>query len=139
MGSIAAAAAQTPNVSALDLFSLKGKNVLITGGSRGIGAAMAVALAQAGASVCIAQSKTSNTSTADSIRDLGVKAEIIACNLKKVEDAKEIFPKALEVMDGRIDILVNCAGLLQRKDSVDITEEDWDNVSVISFRSRTWD
>lgn len=122
--------AQTPSVSSLDLFSLSGKNVLITGGSRGIGAAMAIALAQAGASICLAQNDISNTSTADEIRKLGRKAKILPCDLRDAEQAKAIFGQALAVMDHRIDVLVNCGGLLQRKDSTDITEEDWDNVSL---------
>ena len=121
-------AAQTPNVHSLELFSLKDRHVLITGGSRGIGAAMAIALAQAGADICIAQSNTKNTATADAIRKLGRKVTILHCDLKTIDQAKGIFVQALEVMDNRIDILVNCGGLLQRKDSVDITEEDWDNV-----------
>lgn len=47
-------------MSSLDLFSLRNQNVLITGGSRGIGAAIAVALAEAGASICLAQRDVSN-------------------------------------------------------------------------------
>ena len=130
MGSVSSpAAAETPTVSSLDLFSLSGKNVFITGGSRGIGAAMAVALAQAGASICLGQNNISNTATADQIRKLGQKAVILPCNLKDVGQAKSIFNQALHAMDGRIDILVNCGGLLERKDSTDVTEEDWDNVS----------
>lgn len=122
--------AQSPNVTSLDLFPLKGKNVFITSGSRGIGAAMAIALAQAGAYVCLGQNNTSNTATADQVKQLGQKAVIIPCNLKDIKQAKEIFNQAVEAMDGRIDVLVNCGGLLQRKDSVDVTEEDWDNVSA---------
>ena len=127
--------AQTPDVPSLDLFSLEGKNILITGGSRGIGAAMAIALAQAGASICLAQNNTSNTSTANAITKLGRKATILPCNLKDIEQAKAIFGQALAVMDDRIDVLVNCGGLLQRKDSTDITEEDWDNVCPVDHVS----
>lgn len=93
---------------------------------------MAIALAQAGASnICLAQSNTKNTTTADTINRLGRKATILPCNLRDIEQARNIFGQALEVLDNRIDVLVNCGGLLQRKDSVDITEEDWDNVSLL--------
>ncbi|KAH8887203.1 NAD(P)-binding protein [Thozetella sp. PMI_491] len=132
---MADAAAPTPDVTALELFSLKGKNVFITGGSRGIGAAMAIALAQAGASICLGQSSASNTKTADAIRKFGGRAEILEVDLKDTQQAKEIFGKALEVMDNRIDVLVNCGGLLQRKDSVDITEEDWDNILDVNLKA----
>ncbi|KAB5584721.1 hypothetical protein GE09DRAFT_944865 [Coniochaeta sp. 2T2.1] len=127
--------AQTPAVPVFDLFSLKGKHVLITGGSRGIGAAMAIALAQAGADICLAQNNISNTSTADSIRELGRRATIIPCDLKDIAQAKAVFGQALAVMGDRIDVLVNCGGLLQRKGSTDITEEDWDNILDVNLKA----
>ena len=123
-------AEHTPQVPALQLFSLKGRNAFVTGGSRGIGAAIAIALADAGASVCIAQRDTSKTETADAIRARGIKAETIACDLADMNDVKGVFQRALEVMDGRIDILVNCGGLLKRKDILSVSEEEWDAVSV---------
>lgn len=129
------AAAATPDVHALELFSLKGKNALITGGSRGIGAAMAHALADAGASICIAQRDVSNTTTADAIRAKGTKVEIVACDLTKMDEAKAGFQKALDVMDDRIDILINCGGLLKRKETVLVTEEDWDSLRLSRFHS----
>ena len=78
--------AETPNVAAPQLFSLHGKNALVTGGSRGIGAAMALALAQSGASVCIAQRDTTNTSTRDKIEAEGGTATIVPCDLSNIED-----------------------------------------------------
>ena len=125
--------AETPSVPALELFSLKGQTALITGGSRGIGAAIALAFAEAGASVCIAQRDLSNTSTADNIRSRGYKAEIVLCDLSNAEDVKAVFQKALDVMGGEIHILVNCAGLLKRNESINISEEDWDYVSASFF------
>jgi len=128
-------AADTPHVPVAELFSLRGKTVLITGGSRGIGAAMAIALAEAGASVCIAQHNASNTATADTIRSKGGRAEIIQCDLRNMEDVQGLFTKALDIMGGTIDILVNCGGQLQRKDAVDITEEDWDNILDVNLKA----
>lgn len=122
------AAEPTPQIPSLDLFSLKGKNAFVTGGSRGIGAAIAIALADAGASVCIAQRDTTNTDTADAIRDRGVRAEIISCDLDDMDAVKGVFQRALDVMDGRIDILVNCGGILKRKEALSVSEEEWDAV-----------
>jgi 2-deoxy-D-gluconate 3-dehydrogenase len=124
----ATAAAASLEVPALDLFSLEGKNALVTGGSRGIGAAMAMALADAGADVCIAQQNRANSTTAENIRAKGRKVEIIECDLSKMADVETLFPKALDALGGRVDILVNCGGLLQRKASIGVTEADWDYV-----------
>ncbi|SPO07629.1 related to 2-deoxy-D-gluconate 3-dehydrogenase [Cephalotrichum gorgonifer] len=136
MGSLPpSATAESPDVSSMDLFSLQGKNVLITGGSRGIGAAMAVALAQAGASICLAQRDVSNTATADQVRKLGRRVVVLPCDLRDMQQSKLIFDRALEAMDGRIDVLVNCGGLLQRKDSVDVMEEDWDNILDVNLKA----
>lgn len=116
---------QTP---ALELFSLRGKNALVTGGSRDIGAAISIASADAGASVCIAQRDTSNTATADAIHSRGGRAKTIACDLTDVHTTKNVFQEALNIMDGEIDILVNCAGILKRKECLEVTESDWDGV-----------
>ncbi|KAK7417871.1 hypothetical protein QQX98_004346 [Neonectria punicea] len=98
-------AAPTPNVPALDLFSLKGKNALVTGGSRGIGAAMAHALSDAGASLCLAQRDVSNTATADAIRAKGTRVEIVSCDLTSMGDVKGVFQKALDVLDVNLQAL----------------------------------
>lgn len=118
----------TPQMPALDLFSLKGKTAFVTGGSRGIGAAIAIALADAGTSVCIAQRDTTNTDTADAIRARGVRAEIVSCDLGDMDAVKKVFQQALDAMDGRIDILVNCGGILKRKEVLSVSEEEWDAV-----------
>ncbi|KAH6867349.1 hypothetical protein B0T10DRAFT_524482 [Thelonectria olida] len=131
----ALAAAHTPKVPALQLFSLRGKNALITGGTRGIGAAMAHALADAGASLCIAQRDVANTTTADAIRAKGTPVKIVPCDLADFDDAKSVFQKALDVMDGRIDILINCGGLLKRQQVVDVTEENWDSVINVNQKA----
>ncbi|KAI8652744.1 hypothetical protein NCS57_01339400 [Fusarium keratoplasticum] len=129
------AAEPTPQIPSLDLFSLKGKNAFVTGGSRGIGAAIAIALADAGASVCIAQRDTTNTDTADAIRDRGVRAEIISCDLDDMDAVKGVFQRALDIMDGRIDILVNCGGILKRKEALSVSEEEWDAVMDINLKA----
>lgn len=127
-GSETLEAANTPDVPALNLFSIKGKHALVTGGSRGIGAVMAKALADAGASVCLAQRDLSNTNTADKLRAQGTRVELVQCDLNNLQDAKGVVSKAVDAMDGRIDIVVNCGGLLKRKPSVDVEEEEWDEV-----------
>ncbi|KAI8712756.1 hypothetical protein NCS52_01374600 [Fusarium sp. LHS14.1] len=120
---------------ALDLFSLRGKNAFVTGASRGIGAAIAITLADAGASVCIAQRGATNTDTVDSIRARGARAEIVLCDLGDMDAVKGVFQQALDVMDGRIDILVNCGGILKRKEVLSVSEEEWDAVMDVNLKA----
>ncbi|WVW79669.1 hypothetical protein I302_101638 [Kwoniella bestiolae CBS 10118] len=128
------ALADTPSVPVLDLFSLKGQNALITGGSRGIGRAISLALAQAGARVVLAQRDLTNTITRDEIRAAGGQADIIGCDLNDVGDCKTVFDKALELTP-EIHILINCGGMLSRCDTVDVTTEDWHYVINVNLNS----
>ncbi|KAG7095402.1 hypothetical protein E1B28_006154 [Marasmius oreades] len=125
---------------ALDLFSLRGKNALVTGASRGIGRSVAIALAQAGANICLVLrpstlSESKADSTEQALRALNVKVTTIACNLQDLEAVKHIFPKALELMDGNIHVLVNCAGIQRRSPAIEFSEKDWDDVIAINLKS----
>jgi len=94
----------------LSLFSLEGKVALITGGSRGIGRASALALADAGASVVLASRKIADLeSVAEEIKSKGVKARAIAAHIAKMEDSKTLVEQVTKTF-GRIDILMNNAG-----------------------------
>ncbi|KAG6885738.1 hypothetical protein C0993_010565 [Termitomyces sp. T159_Od127] len=130
----------TPSVPAPSLFSLKGKNVLLTGGTRGIGAACAIALAEAGASVCLVQRISSegappNHETLNAIRALGAVAQVVYCDLDDMEAVKGLFQMALDVMGGQIHILVNCAGIQRRSPSLHFSESDWDDVINVNLKS----
>ena len=101
--------------------------------NQGIGAACAIALAQAGASICLVQREPPsgsepNMATADAIRALGGSVKIVHCDLTDLDTVRELFPKALEVMNGNIHVLVNCAGIQRRSPSVSFSEKDWDDV-----------
>jgi len=132
----------SPTIPSPQLFSLSGQNVLITGATRGIGAACAIALAQAGASICLVQREPTNgvspnLATFNTIRALGVKVEVVYCDLGDLEATKSVFQKALDVMGG-IHILVNCAGIQRRSPSLDFAESDWDDIinfcSLLTFQ-----
>jgi len=134
----------TPIIPSLNLFSLKGQNVLITGASRGIGAACAVALAQAGANLCLILRPPQNAAasslgghTVSGIKTLcpNVKVEVVHCDLGDTEDVKAVFPRALEVMGGEIDVFVNCAGIQRREQAVKFSEADWDDVMNTNLKS----
>jgi len=105
--------------------------------NQGIGAACAIALAQAGASICIVQreppsgNEPNTATTADAIRALGGSVKIVHCDLADLDAVREIFPKALEIMGGNIHVLVNCAGIQRRSPSVSFSEDDWDDVCYL--------
>jgi len=110
--------------SILDQFSLKGKAALVTGSSRGLGAAIAVALAQAGASVAVHGSRAVPEATAQRIQQAG------AAHLALVGDVtdSEVCARLVEetvARFGHIDILVNNAGIIRRSPAIDHSEEDW--------------
>jgi 2-deoxy-D-gluconate 3-dehydrogenase len=110
------------------LFSLSGRTAVVTGGTRGIGQAMAFALAEAGADIILIQRDQSNTATKDEIINrLGRKAHIHVAELSDRKAVKEIIP-ALVSQGFKPDILLNCAGIQRRHPSEKFPDEDWDEV-----------
>ncbi|ELU41566.1 2-deoxy-D-gluconate 3-dehydrogenase, putative [Rhizoctonia solani AG-1 IA] len=134
------ATAKTPSAPSFQLFSLVGQTAIVTGGTRGIGAACAIALAEAvslqltrvphltGADICLIQRDESNTTTRDAIRALGRRADIAVCDLSDLEAVKTVFDRALELMGGQIHIMVNCGGIQRRAPAVEFPESYWDEV-----------
>ncbi|KAF9067096.1 NAD(P)-binding protein [Rhodocollybia butyracea] len=121
----------------MDLFSLIGKTVLITGASRGIGRACAIALAQAGANICLVLRPPSNPSQ-DAFAELkdGEDPYIIYADISDTTSVKSVFPRALKAVPGeQIDILVNCAGIQRRAPSVEFSESFWDDVLNTNLKS----
>src|SRR5688572_8894918 len=115
-------------------FSLEGKTVLVTGGSRGIGKAVALALAARGADVgltCFTGCKFAED-VRGQVRDLGRRAEYFAHD---VGDVNEIAKLATEVTDvlGGIDILVNNAGITRDRSFKKMTQEMWDTVLAVDL------
>ncbi|KAJ5613379.1 hypothetical protein N7510_006573 [Penicillium lagena] len=116
----------------MDLFSLTGKTALVTGGTRGIGQAMALALAEAGADVVLVQRDTSNQNTKEQINKLGQKATIYTADLASQESVSALVSTI--VKDGHdINILLNCAGIQRRHPSHVFPQEDWDEVLQVNL------
>lgn len=118
------------SVTVSSLFSLSGRTAVVTGGTRGIGQAMALALAEAGADIILIQRDESNTATRDEIISrLGRKAHIHVAELSDRKAVKEIIP-AVVSQGFKPDILLNCAGIQRRHPSEKFPDEDWDEVST---------
>ncbi|KAL2870906.1 putative 2-deoxy-D-gluconate 3-dehydrogenase [Aspergillus lucknowensis] len=117
------------------LFSLAGKTALVTGGTRGIGAAMAIALAEAGADIILVQRDNSNTTTADTItRTHARKAHIHTAELSDRASVKAIIP-TLTAQGFHPTILLNCAGIQRRHPAEQFPDEDWDEVLSVNLTS----
>jgi NAD(P)-dependent dehydrogenase (short-subunit alcohol dehydrogenase family) len=121
---------------AQDLFNLAGRVALVTGGSKGLGKAMARALAGAGADVviCSRNENELQSALADILDGTGRKGRYVVADVSRRDDVKRLARTALEQM-GRVDILVNNAGT-NRPQAIDqVTDEDWDAVLEINLSS----
>lgn len=110
----------------LNQFSLEEKTALVTGANTGLGQGICVAYAGAGANV-IGVARRSCQETADQIKAIGGNFTEIIADLSDVNVISRIVEEA-EQAYGRVNILVNNAGIIKRCDSVDVTMEDWDSV-----------
>jgi 2-deoxy-D-gluconate 3-dehydrogenase len=116
-----------------DLFSLEGQAALVTGANTGLGQAIAVGLAQAGADI-VAVGRSAPDETAKMVADAGRKLHAISADLGSTEPIARVLFEAYAAA-GRIDILVNNAGIIRRADSVDFTEDDWDAVMDTNLKT----
>ena len=111
----------------LDKLNLTGKLALVTGASRGIGRAIALGLAEAGADIAVC-SRKENEELATAIQSMGRRYCFFPCDLTKRNETKQLVPSVVEKM-GHPDILVNNAGsLLRSRSAVEFKEEDWDQI-----------
>jgi 2-dehydro-3-deoxy-D-gluconate 5-dehydrogenase len=118
----------------LEQFKLHDRVALVTGASAGLGAAIAVALAEAGAHVACHGNTRSPESTCERVQSAGGVAHAITGDLSKSETAKELLAATLERF-GRLDILINNAGTIRRAQAVDYSDEDWSAVIEVNLSS----
>jgi 3-oxoacyl-[acyl-carrier protein] reductase len=120
----------------MDALELSGKVALITGSGRGIGRAIAIKLAQMGASVVVNDlpGESETEKTVQEIQDLGREALVSAGDVTDIEQVKAIINLAVDKW-GKIDILVNNAGISQDILIMRMSEKDWDKVLDINLKS----
>lgn len=113
---------------ASDLFSLAGKTAVITGGTSGIGRALSLGLAEAGADVVAsARRKEQVETTANEIEARGRKTLRVSSDVCDRASLEALAAATLEAF-GKVDILVNCAGIIRRTPTLTMAEEDWNNI-----------
>lgn len=114
-------------------FSLEGKAALVTGANTGIGQAIAVALAEAGADVALA-GRSEPAETIALIEATGRKCVNIKADLSSIEPVDRVIGEAVAGL-GKIDILVNNAGIIRRDDLLQFSEADWDAVMDTNLKT----
>ena len=118
------------------MFDLQGKTALITGGSRGIGRAIAIRLAEYGADVVVnyVRHKKDAMDTADEVEKLGRKCLLVKANVANGDDVKEMFAEITREF-GRLDILVSNAASGVLKPALELTERHWNWAMDINARA----
>ena len=118
----------------LDKFNLAGKVASVTGASRGLGAGLAIGLAEAGADLVVVASSARLQETVDKIKTLGRRCLGIQADLADTKIIPQIVDATLKEY-GRIDILINCAGIIRRAPAIEFSEKDWDDVIQINQKA----
>lgn len=114
-------------------FSLAGRVAMVTGANTGLGQAIALALAEAGADI-VAVGRTDPDETQQAVNGLGRRFLAIHADLADASAIPGVVQGALGGL-GQVDVLVNNAGIIRRNDAVDFTEADWDAVIDVNLKS----
>jgi 2-deoxy-D-gluconate 3-dehydrogenase len=116
-----------------NLFSLDGKTAIVTGGSTGLGQGMALGLAGAGADIVLVD-YVESAETAEMIKASGRKVSVIVANLMEMSSISTVVDKTVKEF-GKVDILINNAGIIRRADAIEFTEKDWDDVMLLNSKT----
>lgn len=114
-------------------FQLTGKTAMVTGANTGLGQAICVALAKAGASIA-AVGRSDMGETERLCREAGARFHSVYADLSSLEPIERVVAEGMAA-GGRIDILVNNAGIIRRADAIEFTEKDWDDVMNVNLKS----
>lgn len=119
----------------MNLNDLTGKKAIVTGAAQGLSRGMAEGLLEAGASVVIMDINPKAEKTTEELREQGYDCQAVICNLADDALREEKFNEAVEKLGGRLDILVNGAGVQRRHPSEEFPLEDFDFVMNVNLRS----
>jgi glucose 1-dehydrogenase len=134
--------ASAPTATGEGMRGLKGKNVLVTGGTSGIGQAIAVRFAEYGANIAINYLRTADEAAETeekvhacvaSVRQMGVRDALVQGDVSKEDDVVRMFEEAVGQL-GSLDVLVNNAGIQISRASDELSAEDFDKVIAVNLR-----
>jgi 3-oxoacyl-[acyl-carrier protein] reductase len=118
-----------------NVFNFGARTAIVTGGSRNIGLAIAESFLLVGMKVAVIGSTEKSLSSArKTLFKFGANCEFWQCDLSEIIKLRELV-SSINTRFGSIDILVNCAGMLESKEIENITEEDWDNVMNLNMKA----
>lgn len=113
-------------------FSLENKVAVVTGANTGLGQAMAVALADAGADVALV-GRSAPDETEQQVQTLGRKTAVVMADLSSTKDVASVIEQSESAL-GPVDILINNAGIIRRQDALEFGEDDWDDVMATNLK-----
>jgi len=119
----------------MDLFCLKGKKAIVTGGAKGLGWGMAEGLMEYGAQVCIVDIASNTQEAAEEFEKRGYVCHGVVADLSQESDLCHGFNEALAFLGGHLDILINSAGIQRRHLSEDFPLDDWHEVMNINLHA----
>ncbi|MCH4886181.1 2-dehydro-3-deoxy-D-gluconate 5-dehydrogenase KduD [Acidaminobacter sp. JC074] len=117
----------------LNNFDLTGKVAMVTGACTGLGQGMAVGLAEAGADI-VAVDIGNLDDTKEAVEKLGRRFLGLEANLMALDAIDQVMTAAVESY-GKVDILINNAGIIRREDAINFSEKDWDDVMNLNVKS----
>ncbi len=117
----------------VDLFDIKSRKAIVTGGTRGLGRGMAEALLDAGAEVVILGASDRALAVADEYRDKGLACHGLVADVTDAGQREAAFDQALGLFGGRLDVLVNAAGIQRRHPSETFPLDEWREVLEVNL------
>ncbi|MBT8325644.1 MAG: SDR family oxidoreductase [Winogradskyella sp.] len=117
----------------LEQFKLTDKKAIVVGGAGDLGIAMVEALSEAGAQTVVIDYDERVFPMCEELKNRGLNVSALKADVSKLEEIKDSYSKALTILGGTIDILVNSAGIQRRYPSEDFPEEEWQQVIAINL------
>lgn len=118
----------------IPLFDLSSSTALVTGGGTGLGAAMALGLAEAGADIALVVNRHAGSDVQERIKALGRRVIELQADLSSTQAITGVVSEVIAHF-GAIDILVNNAGIIRRTPALDFSEQDWDDVMNLNAKA----